>query len=290
MWQPLSVTPAPHLMPYVINEGARLYWEEQGSGPPILMIMGLSFTHEMWYRVVPWLAPHYRLILFDNRGMGRSDVPRGPYSIRRMARDARAVLDAASVPAAHVMGASMGGMIAQEFALSYAQRVQSLILACTTYSGLFGRWPKFNHAPRGIRWITRQPAAREQALIPLLYADTTPPERIGEDLAIRSQCRWCYKGFLNQFAGILLWSSYRRLPRITAPTLVIHGEEDRLVPVQNGRAIAARIPGAQFHAIPNAGHILITDQPDLCSEIVLRFLAERRADFSSPTKQQSGVS
>ncbi len=104
-------------MPYAVNQGTRLYWTEYGEGTPILLIMGLSFTHEMWYRVLTWLTPGYRAIVFDNRGMGRSDVPPGPYSIPQMASDAAAVMDAAGISAAHVVGASMGGMIAQELAL-----------------------------------------------------------------------------------------------------------------------------------------------------------------------------
>lgn len=101
-------------MPFLFHNGTRLYWNELGNGPPILLIMGLSFTHEMWARLLPSLTPRYRAIFFDNRGMGRSDVPRGPYSMRLMASDAVAVLDAAGVHAAHIVGASMGGMIAQE--------------------------------------------------------------------------------------------------------------------------------------------------------------------------------
>src|SRR5438045_7495714 len=100
-------------MPYLVNAGTQLYWKDYGSGPPVLLIMGLSFTHEMWFRVLPALKPHYRVIVFDNRGMGRSEVPKGFYSIPKMATDARAILKAADVAAADVIGASMGGMIAQ---------------------------------------------------------------------------------------------------------------------------------------------------------------------------------
>jgi pimeloyl-ACP methyl ester carboxylesterase len=238
------------------------------------MIMGLSFTHEMWFRVLPSLALQYRVIVFDNRGMGRSDVPRGPYSVAQMASDARAILQAAGIPAAHVVGASMGGMIAQELALRFPDSVRRLVLACTTHGGLFSRWPDFTHRPRGIRWLRGGALEREQALIPLLYADTTPRHRIEEDLQIRCRCQWCYQGFLSQLAGILAWSSYRRLSRIDIPTLVIHGEQDRLVPPQNGKVVADRIPNAQFHLVPQAGHMLMTDQPDISTEIVLNFLGQ----------------
>ncbi len=262
-------------MPYVESRGTKLYWEEHGSGPPILLIMGLSFTHEMWFRVLPQVAAHYRVVLFDNRGMGLSDVPPGPYWMRQMAADAIAVLDAAGVTAAHIVGASMGGMIAQELALRYPDRVRSLVLGSTSYSGLFARWPDLSCRPRGIRWSKATRLERESALIPLLYAKRTPRERIEEDFRVRCQCKWNYKGFLNQLAGILLWNSYRRLPRIKVPTLVLHGEQDRLVRPANGKVVASRIPGAQFHLIPDAGHIVMTDQPEVCTEMMLRFLGEQ---------------
>ena len=260
-------------MPYAVNQGIKLYWEEYGSGPPVLLIMGLSFTHEMWFRVLPVLTPHYRVIVFDNRGMGRSEVPKGFYSIKKMAGDARAILKAAEVAAADVIGASMGGMIAQELALRFPECVRRLVLACTSHGGLFARWPELTGDVRGIWGPGR--GAWERALIPLLYAGTTPRERIDEDLEIRSQCQWCYRGFLGQLAGILAWSSYRRLPRINAPTLVIHGKQDRLVPPRNGKAVATRIPGAQFRLVPDAGHMLLTDQPDICAETVLSFLGQQ---------------
>jgi 3-oxoadipate enol-lactonase len=257
-------------MPYAVNGGTKLYWEEHGSGPPILLIMGLSFTHEMWFRVLPSLASRYRAIVFDNRGMGRSDVPRGPYSIRQMASDARAILGAAGVEAADVVGASMGGMVAQELALRFPQCVRRVVLACTSHGGFFSGWPDFTRFPRRAKWS--RPDEIERALIPLLYSGATSRDRIEEDLQIRSRCKWCYQGFFGQLTGILAWSSYRRLPRIEIPTLVIHGEDDRLVPPRNGKVVANRIPGAQFHQVPNAGHMLLTDQPEICAEIVLNFL------------------
>ncbi|HEX3683300.1 MAG TPA: alpha/beta fold hydrolase [Bryobacteraceae bacterium] len=261
-------------MAYIVNEGAKLYWHEQGSGPPVLLIMGLSFTHEMWFRLTPALVGEYRTIVFDNRGMGRSDVPRGPYTMRRMASDARAVLDAAGVEAAHVVGASMGGMIAQELALRHPRRVRSLLLGCTSSSGLFGKWPEFRYGPR--EWRGRSREERERSLRKLLYAQKTPAARIEEDLRVRCSCTWCYKGFVNQFAGVLMWSAYGRLPRIQAPTLVVHGDEDRLVPPENGRVVASRIPGARFELIRDAGHILTTDQPEACAEAIRGFLREEQ--------------
>jgi pimeloyl-ACP methyl ester carboxylesterase len=234
--------------------------------------MGLSFTHEMWFRVVPALEGRYRSILFDNRGMGRSSVPRGPYTIRQMARDARAVLHAAGYESAAVIGASMGGMIAQELALEFPELPTQLILACTSCSGLFGRWPDWSCIPWPGRWKSLDRIERERRFVRMLYADTTPPERIQEDLLVRSACAWSAAGFRSQFAAILKWNAYRRLPRIRVPTQVVHGAEDRLVPLANGRTVARRIPGAELHIVPNAGHILTTDQPDECTHVMLEFL------------------
>src|ERR1044072_3098014 len=122
-------------MAFVENEGVRIYWTEQGKGEPLLMIMGLGYSHDMWNRAAPVLAERYHIIMFDNRGVGRSDVPPGPYPIATMAADARAVLDAAGIDRAPVFGLSMGGLIAQEFTLQNPQRVGALVLGCTTCGG-----------------------------------------------------------------------------------------------------------------------------------------------------------
>src|SRR5262245_26968935 len=118
-------------MPYAETNGTRIYWEEHGQGEPLLLIMGLGYSLEMWHRSLAVLAGGYRTIVFDNRGVGRSDVPPGPYPIATMAADAAAVMDAVGIQRAYVFGISMGGMIAQELALQQPQRVLSLILGCT---------------------------------------------------------------------------------------------------------------------------------------------------------------
>lgn len=263
-------------MPYANSHGVKLYWDEFGSGPPVLLIMGLSFTHEMWFRVLPTLSSRFRVVLFDNRGVGLSGAPRGPYTIERMARDAAAVMDAAGMPSAHVIGASMGGMIAQELALRFPFRVRSLLLACTSHGGLLARWPRFVR-PRGIVWGAGDRRQRELALAPLLYHSATPRQRIEEDLDVQCACQVNYKGVVKQFGGILLWSSYLRLPSLRVPALVVHGDSDRLVPPENGRVVAARIPGAQFHLIHDAGHILTTDQPEACHRLMVDFVRQVRA-------------
>jgi pimeloyl-ACP methyl ester carboxylesterase len=112
-------------MPFVENQGTKIYWDEQGQGAPVLLIMGLGYASALWHRARPVLAQRFRTMAFDNRGVGLSDVPPAPYSIATMAADAAAVLDAAGVARAHVFGISMGGIIAQEFALNSFCRMRA---------------------------------------------------------------------------------------------------------------------------------------------------------------------
>jgi pimeloyl-ACP methyl ester carboxylesterase len=149
------------------------------------------------------------------------------------------------------------------------------MLGCTSHGGLISRWPDFRYRPRKSTFSETDRIARERSLNDLLYAETTMRELIEEDLIIRSQCCWTREGFFKQFGAILLWSSYLRLPRIRVPTLVVHGAEDRLIPPENGRTVARRIPGARFIVIPNAGHVMMTDQPERCLAEIMKFLKEQ---------------
>ena len=281
---PLKFQDQEHSMALVENQGARIYWDEQGRGEPILLIMGLAYTSHMWYRSRPSLSAHYRTVALDNRGVGRSDGPSGPYSIELMASDAARVLDAAEIESAHVLGVSMGGMIAQEFALQYPTRVRSLILGCTAAGG-----PTAVRAEREAidmlmarARMTADEAA--EAAIPFIYDAATSRERIDEDTEMRRPWFPRPEAYTAQLQGILGWEVYPRLSGIRAPTLVIHGESDRLVPPANARLIAGRIPGATLVLIPHAGHIFLTDQTEAAHRAILGFLAEhnRAADPSLP--------
>ncbi|HVO80747.1 MAG TPA: alpha/beta fold hydrolase [Terriglobales bacterium] len=263
-------------MPFVENRGARIYWDEQGQGVPMLLIMGLGYPSDMWHRPRPELAAHYRTIALDNRGSGRSDAG-GSNSIALMASDAAAVLDASGVDRAHIFGVSMGGMIAQEFALRYPQRVRSLILACTHPGGLHAKPPKIGVFQALWARATMTTEEARKVFIPILYDASTSRERIEEDFAILKNWIPTPAAFRGQLRAIFWWHCYSRLPRITAPTLVIHGESDRLVPPQNGELIASRIPGAKLVMIPHAGHIFGTDQPEASRRAVAEFLAQVEA-------------
>jgi 3-oxoadipate enol-lactonase len=268
---------------FVENRGARIYWDEQGSGEPLLLIMGLSYPSYMWHRTRPLFAKSYRTIAFDNRGIGQSDVPAGLYSIALMASDAAAVLNAAGVERAHVFGTSMGGMIAQEFALQYPKRVRSLILGCTSPGG--------PHAaptgPEALQALTRRglsPEEAKEAIIPFIYHPNTSRERIDEDMAIRMKWYPTLQGYTGQLSGIFGWEAYSRLAQITPPTLVMHGEADGLIPVANAGLLAEKISGARLVLIADASHIFETDQPEEAHRAILEFLsAQRNQATRSPT-------
>lgn len=257
-----------------MSRKAKIYWESHGTGEPVLMIMGLSFPLEMWNRALPEISRSYRAIVFDNRGVGRSDVPRGPYRIAGMARDALAVMDAAGVKSAHVLGASMGGMIAQELALRNPDRVRSLLLGCSSCGGFRARPPNLRRVPIFRNWRGMTSEQRARAVVPMLYAPTTPKEIIEEDLQVRLKRYPTMKGILYQAMAIPFWSSYRRLPKLRIPTLVMHGEKDRVLPPLNGKRLAKRIPGSKLVMIPNAGHMLLSDAPELAMRTILGFLEE----------------
>jgi pimeloyl-ACP methyl ester carboxylesterase len=259
----------------VSSDGARIHYEVAGSGPPVLLIMGLGSNAYGWYRTIPWLRERYRTIALDNRGTGRSDVPAGAYTLAQMAADAAAVLEAAGHPAAHLLAASLGGMIAQRFALAYPERVASLTLLCTTPGGV--------HAARASEEVMaalaqggEDPSTVYRRNAWFLYGEGTRthhPERIEEDVEYRSKIPTQPAGYFGQLQAAMLHDAWDELGSIAAPTLVVHGEADLLVPAANGRLLAERIPGAELVLVPGAGHMLQADALDPVREAVLGFLA-----------------
>ena len=256
-------------MPKVKVGDVYLNYDLQGAGDPLLMIMGLGASSAAWDpELVAELARSFHVITFDNRGTGQSDKPDAPYSIEMFADDAAGVLDNLKIPRAHIFGVSMGGMIAQEFALRHPARTATLTLGCTTPGGKHAVPPpaeslKILTAPReGVapdevirrgwplgytkKYIEENRAVLEAA-IPRLLKYPTPPY-----------------AFQRQMEGTYTLKTFDRLPQIKAPTLVVTGAEDVLIPAKNSEILAAHIPGAKLHIIPGVGHA---------------FMAEGRAEF-----------
>jgi 3-oxoadipate enol-lactonase len=230
----------------------------------------------MWFRQLPALTDRHRVVLLDNRGAGHTgDVPGAPYTVETMAADCLAVLDAAEATTAHVAGISMGGLMAQEIALTAPERVRSLCLLATH--------PGIAHAvmnPEALAMLGKRgelaPQEAAEASIPFNYAPSTPRERIDEDWAMRLPLAATNTGYLAQATGTAQWDGHDRLDRITAPTLVLHGELDALVPPANGQILAERIPGAELVTVPEANHLLGTDQPELVSRLLVEWLDRHR--------------
>jgi 3-oxoadipate enol-lactonase len=259
--------------------GVHLHWERAGEGPPLLLIMGLGGSSQAWYRLLPHLAGVAQAISFDNRGTGQSDRIRGPLSLADMAADAVAVLDAAQVPRAHVLGVSMGGMIAQHLALAHRDRVASLILGCTTPSARGGppSWRLLSAA--ALRRAA--PGRATELLAPALYAERTrreQPERIREDFAMRLREATPAATVFGQMRAIAGHDTRARLGELEGlPVTVIHGEQDALIAPERGRELARLIPGARHAPIAGAGHVMLTDAEQAVVAVLHEHLARTGA-------------
>ena len=246
----------------------------------LLLIMGLAGRADEWGdALLDALAVRHRVITFDNRGTGASSKPPGPYTLDAMARDAIAVLDAVSVPRAHVMGLSMGGMIAQLLALDHRARVDRLVLLSTHAGGSTVSPPA--PAVTEIMTAVASPRMPVPALVRArLVAITAPgfaetfPERIEALTTLVLAQPTPMPAFLAQYQAILDSDRRARLADLDVPTLVLHGREDALIPLDNGMFLADSIPGARLVILRACGHLATWECPELLAETVLEFLAE----------------
>ena len=261
-------------MAHVESNGAAVYWHATGTGEPLVLIMGLGCSSAVWFRLAPRLARRYRVIVIDNRGVGDTRADGELHTIDDMARDVAAVLDAAGEESTHVLGFSMGGMVAQEFALIYPQRVRSLILAATNCGGSMA----VKAEPLVLELlVSRADMALErslEAMVPYVYDPATPRHLIDEDLGVRLASYPSRRGYMAQLQGLMQWTSYSRLDAVRAHTLVLHGASDKLVPPQNAEILSGAIRGAKQVIIGRASHMLQTDQLERTEEVVTTFLSE----------------
>ncbi len=264
-------------MPRIKAGDVQLHYDVHGSGEPLLMIMGLGASSAAWDpELVEELARSFRTVTFDNRGTGQSDKPDVPYSIEMFADDAAALLDALNIRRAHIFGVSMGGMISQEFALRHANRTGSLTLGCTTAGGAHSVPPP----PESLKVLT---APREgvppEEIIRRGWPLSFTPEYIRshrDELEARIPRMLEYPtppfAFKRQLEGTYTLKTWDRLPQIKAPTLVITGARDVLIPARNSELLAERIPGARLHLIPNAGHGFTTEARDEFLQVFVPFV------------------
>jgi 3-oxoadipate enol-lactonase len=248
----------------------RIHWESTGDGPPVLLIMGLGLSGGAWWRTVPVLSRSLRVITFDHRGIGRSESATPAYTVEAMADDAVCVVDDLGLDAVHVYGFSLGGMVAQQIALRHPERVRALVLGATHPGGRRVAGPEAEVLAFFQRRLTMQSEEAAWASVPYNYGSrcrATQTARIAEDIAVRLHNPFNVHAYRAHLYAASLHNTYGRLGRIGAATLVVHGAEDRMIPVANAQLLAEGIPGAQLRILEESGHLYPTDEPGVDAEI-----------------------
>ncbi|HZP37475.1 MAG TPA: alpha/beta fold hydrolase [Methylomirabilota bacterium] len=269
-------------MPTVRANGVELFYEETGprDAPPLVLIMGWGGDHTAWALQVPAFSAGHRVIALDNRGAGRSEVPPPPYTIAGMAEDVVGLLDALGIARAHVCGASMGGMIAQELVLRHPDRVRTLQLHCTT--PVIDAYARFlldtllTVKARGDR------EENVRAIMPWILCRKTMAERpdfirFWIDRALAYPYPIGYEGLARQADAMRGHDTLARLAEIRVPTLITTGAEDILVPPASSHELHARIPGSQLVTLADAGHLHFIEQAEQFNAACLEFLGNHRA-------------
>jgi pimeloyl-ACP methyl ester carboxylesterase len=243
--------------------------------PRLVLIQGMGFDRTGWQPVLPELRRRFRLVLVDNRGIGCSDQATDSYDIADMAGDVIAVLDAAGVGRTHMLGASLGGMVAQELAITHPERVDRLVLACTTPG-----WPSGYPMPAASvrlmtagRGMTPEVALRRHTEN-ALSARTVQhqPELVDRLVEFQRSRPADTRALSAQAAAGARYAGHRRQARIQARTLVLHGGADTVVDPRNGQLLADRIPDARIVIFSELGHLLFWENPDGFADTVTSFL------------------
>jgi 3-oxoadipate enol-lactonase len=259
-------------MPKVEVAGLELNYERGGSGEPLLLIQGMSANHRAWgtpFRSL--LEEQFEVVVFDNRGMGLSSPIREGFSIAEMASDTAGLLDALELETAHVMGISMGGMIAQELALAHPERLRSLTLGCT-YCGGEG---SVLMDPADFQGLVEAMASGDQdRVFRAMYELNLSPafraeeSRYTEFAAMAAELPAPREVIGFQLQAIMAHDTSERLPQLAVPTLVIHGTVDRVLGVANGRQIASLVPGSRLEIFDDVGHMFWWEQTERSAGLV----------------------
>ena len=262
-------------MPHTAVGDIEIYWESKGQGKPLLLISGVSGGTWSWEESIVAWSPHFRVIAFDNMGAGRSSKPDRPYRIAEMADHAAVVLDAAQEGQAFVLGLSMGGMIAQELALHYPNRVSGLVLGCTHCGGSERIPPN----PEVIqRFGDNEGLSPEEIIDKNLELLVTPVFlKSGQDSLNRYRERQLRAPFQPNYAlqrqleAIRGFDACSRVNKIQTPTLIITADRDLMVPPENGQMLASRISGAELKLFKNSGHLVYLERAQTFYDTVMRF-------------------
>ncbi len=261
-------------MPYAAANGIRLYYEVAGDGLPVALIGGLGSDGHFWYKQAPALARHFRVIVFDNRGAGRSDKPDEPYTLRMMAEDLSGLLDTLGIRSAHIVGASMGGFIAQEFALAYPTRVERLVLCCTSFGGPHS----VPIPPETVEAFLSRTGDPERDLQASFAYQLKTDYAQGHARELDEYVTWRVAhpqplyAYHRQLAAASAHDTEGRLGAVRCPVLILHGALDNVVPAGNADLLAARIAGSRMHVFPDAGHLFLWERADEANRVITGFL------------------
>ena len=266
-------------MPKTQTNGIELYYETRGEGQPLVLISGLGYSLWQWHRMVPFLAEHFRVLTFDNRGVGQSDKPVGPYTAQMLAADTVGLLDALNIEKAIIMGHSMGGFIAQAMALDFPQRVDKLILCSTNFGGPH-HVPVTPEAMKVLTDVTSDALTRFKNG---LAVSTEPGWADRNPETIKEWIEWrvanpiepaLYQAQLAIGLGLLSEAAAfeNQLPHLNVPTLILFGAHDKVVPPENAALLSKQIANSQVVIFPDAGHFFPIEIPEAASHAVIEFV------------------
>jgi 3-oxoadipate enol-lactonase len=247
-----------------VVSGIRLAYDLCGDGEPLVAIMGFAATRHHWYGFERRLARGFRVLSFDNRGSGESEIPPGLYAMEQFAKDTLGLMDAVGIEAAHVLGASMGGMIAQELAILAPQRVRSLVLGASHPGGTRQIMPSPDVAAKAIgEGPSAEVIVRESVRVCFSrrFIETHADE-FEQMVEYGMSHRLPRSAVFAQLAAIGGHDTWERLGQIRVPTLVITGDADVLVPPENSEILARAIPGARLVVLPGIGHAFWREAAD----------------------------
>jgi pimeloyl-ACP methyl ester carboxylesterase len=267
-------------MPKAQSNGIELYYEIHGAGQPLVLISGLGYPLWQWHKMVPFLAEHFQVITFDNRGVGQSDKPAGPYTAQLLAADTAGLLDALGIEKAIIAGHSMGGFVAQAMALDFPQKVAKLILCSTNFGGPH-HVPVTAEAMKVLTDVTSDALTRFKNG---LAVSTAPDWSEKNPEMIEEWIKWRvanpidpapYQAQLAIGLGLLPEAAAfeDKLPRLNVPTLILFGAHDKVVPPENASLLAEKISGSKVVILPNAGHFFPMEVAEAASRTITDFAA-----------------
>jgi len=261
-------------MPTLTANGCQLYYEVHGEGDPLVLIMGLRRNLEWWYNQIDALSRHFKVIMFDNRGAGRSEKPQMTYSIGLFAEDTARLMDALEVTDAHILGISMGGYIAQELCINFPDKVRSMILGCTSCGGSKAVLMSQDRMENFIANKGLEPDEILRKDMDIYFSNefvTQYPKKIEEFIDISLRYYQPPDAFKRQLNACLNHDTANRLNRISEPTLIMTGDDDPLIPPENSKILQRLISGAALSVFPGKRHGFFIEAADRFNQEAICF-------------------